>query len=301
MAGLLAAGFASLSAGLLGFVRPFGRALVASSVALAAVLGWWLTLKPSNDRTWRPELARLTTVEVEGDLLAVHDLRNFDHRGRGDFEERWEERVYDLSQLVGVDLFLSYWGSPHIAHTIMSWGFADGRQLAISIETRKESHEDYSAVKGFFRQFELYYVVADERDVVKLRTHVYGDDIYLYPLTVPVETARAVLLDYVRAINALAEEPRWYNAATHNCTTMIRHHVRHVGAGDRWDWRLLANGHLDELGYERGTITSDLPLPALRERSRINARAHELDPEADFSRGIREGLPGMRDLPQGSS
>jgi hypothetical protein len=211
-----------------------------------------------------------------------------------DYEERWEERRYDLSKLRGVDLFLSYWGSPWIAHTIMSWEFEGAPPLAISIETRKEQGEAYSAVLGFFRQFELYYVVADERDLVGLRTHHRGEDVYLYRLRAPVEVARAVLLDYLEEINRLAEKPRWYNAATHNCTTGIRHHIHHVTAGNPWNWRILVNGRLDELGYRRGTIDTSLPFAELRARSNVVARARAGGLDADFSARIREGLPGTR-------
>jgi hypothetical protein len=152
--------------------------------------------------------------------------------------------------------------------------------------------ESYSAVRGFFHQFELYYVVADERDVIRLRTNYRGEDVYLYRLTVPRERARAILLDYLAEMNRLAREPKWYNAATHNCTTTIRHHVQHVAPANPWDWRILVNGHIDELGYERGTVDTSLPFDELRRKSEITERAKAADRDADFSARIREGLPG---------
>jgi hypothetical protein len=190
-----------------------------------------------------------------------------------------------------VDLFLSYWGSPWIAHTIASWEFDDGQHLAISIETRREKHESYSALRGFFRQFELHYVVADEQDVVRLRTNHRGEDVYLYRLAAPPEKARAVLLDYLEEINRLARDPTWYNAATHNCTTTIRHHVQHVAPGNPWNWRILVNGQIDELGYMRGTINTSLPFAELRQRSAITGKAKAAGQDLRFSQRIREDLP----------
>jgi hypothetical protein len=176
----------------------------------------------------------------------------------------------------------------------MSWEFEDGQQLAISIETRKENGESYSAVRGFFRQYELYYVVADERDVVRLRTNYRGEQVYLYRFRAPAELARAVLLDYLEEVNRLAERPEWYNALTHNCTTTIRHHVQNVAPRNPFSWKILVNGYIDELGYSRGTIDTSLPFAELRARSNITEAAKAADQDPDFSARIRKGLPGDR-------
>lgn len=257
-----------------------------------AVLGWWLSLEPSNDRDWLPDVAQLPRATLEGDRLTIENVRNFAYRSETDFDPIWETRTWDLSQLRGADMYFSYWDSPTIAHTIVSWEFAEGPPLAISIETRKEVGESYSAVKGFFRQFELYYVVADERDVVGVRANHRGEQLRLYHLKQPLEEARAVLLDYAERISSLAEKPRWYNAATHNCTTTIRQHMQHVGAKRPFDWRILVNGRLDELGYERGAIDTSMSFEALREASDITERAHRAAGQPDFSQQIRAGLPG---------
>lgn len=272
-------------------LRPAWRGLAAVALAFALLLAWWSTVTPRNDRDWQPDVARPPTAELRGDLLTVHDVRNFDYRSETDFTPRWETRTYDLSQLTGLDLFMSYWGSPLIAHTIMSWAFADGQHLAISIETRKEVGETYSAVAGFFKQYELYYVAADERDVIRVRTNQRGEHVYLYRLRVPRERARAILLDYVESMNALAATPAWYNAATHNCTTTIRTHVQRIGAAQPWDWRILVNGRADEMLYERGTVDTALPFAELRRRSLIDARAQAAEADPDFSARIRAGSP----------
>ncbi len=293
LAGLLAAAFAGTGLVLLLFVRSRGRGLVAYAILLALVLAWWLSIPPRNDRDWLPEVARLPSASIDGDRVTIRNVRNFDYRAVDDFDARWEERRYDLADLRGADLFLSYWGSPWIAHTIASWDFGEGRHLAISIETRKERGESYSALLGFFRQFELYYVVADERDLIRLRTNHRNEDVYLYRLRATPENARRVLLDYLAEINELAERPKWYNAATHNCTTTIRHHVQHVAPGNPWDWRILVNGKIDRLGYERGNVDTSLPFEDLRARSAVSERALAMDRAADFSTEIRAGLPGM--------
>jgi hypothetical protein len=258
-----------------------------------SVLGWWFMLPPDNNRDWRPEVARLPGATIDGSKVTVTNVRNFEYRSENDFDENWETRNLDLDQLVGADLFLNFWGPEHIAHTITSWRFADGSHLAVSIETRKERHEEYSATRGFFRQFEVYYVVADERDLIRLRTDHRGEDVYLYKLGFPLDDARAMLLDYLQEINRLRQKPRWYNALTHNCTTSIRYHSKHIGAAGAFDWRLLLNGHIAELGYERGVLDRTLPLDQLVAASYISDKAKALPADANFSAAIRQGLPGF--------
>jgi hypothetical protein len=291
LAALLAAAFALATLALLIMLRPRRRAYVAILVLFAVLLGWWLSLEPSNDRDWQPDVARLPTAEIEGDIVTLHNVRNFGYRTETDYTRHWETRSYDLSRLRGLDLFVIYWGSPSIAHTILSWDFEGGQHLAVSIETRKEKDESYSAVRGFFRQYELYYVIADERDVVGLRTNYRHEDVYLYRLRTPPARARALLLNYLKAVNRLAEHPRWYNALTHNCTTTIRLHVGDVVPGIPLDWRWLANGHLDELLYETGVVNRDHPFAEFKKRSYINPKAQAAPPGGDFSGAIRKGLP----------
>ena len=253
-----------------------------------AVLVWWLNIAPSNDREWSPDVAKLPRVVIDGDLVTVYNVRNFEYESESRFTERWETRTYDLSRLTGIDFYFSYWGSPHIAHTIASWDFGDGRPLAISIETRKEVGEEYSSVLGFFRQFELYYVVADERDVIGVRTNHRGELVRRYRLRTPPDIARVILLDYFKDINRLVDTPSWYNAISQNCTTTIRHHVKHVARVHLLNWRLLVNGHLDELGYMRGNIDNDLPFEEVRARADITERAQAAGNAADFSVQIRK-------------
>ncbi len=270
--------------------QPIGLAIGALVAVFALVGAWWSSLEPRNDRNWQPDVAQLPGMEVVGDLLVVTNVRNFTYRSETDFTPRWENRTYELSKLSGLDLFMSYWGSPSIAHTILSWDFSDGKHLAISIETRKEKGEEYSAIAGFFKQYEIYYVVADERDVVRLRTNVRKEEVHLYPLRTPIERAKGMLLDYAASVSGLQQQPEFYNAATGNCTTTIFTHVKNIGVTFPFDRRVFLNGTLDELLYEQHIIDVTRPFPEVRQASIINARAEAADEDPAFSERIRDGL-----------
>ena len=291
LAGGLAVAFAAAALGLLLVVRPMLRGLLLFAALFALVLAWWLSIEPRNDRHWMADVAELPRAEVAGDRVTFHHVRDCRYVTETDYDARWETRSYDLSAIDGLDLFLCYWGPREIAHTILSWDFADGQHLAISIETRKEVGEEYSAVRGFFRQFELYYVVADERDVIAVRTDHRGEDVYLYRLRTPPERARLLLLQYIERINGLVAQPAWYNALDHNCTTVIFDNVRPIVGSVPFDWRILLNGRIDEMLYEQGIIDTALPFATLRERSAISAAARRAGASADFSSQIRTGLP----------
>ncbi len=269
--------------------RRVALGIFAAAFALLAV--WWGSVTPSAQKDWAPEVARMPRAEVDGDRLLIRDLRNFDYKSETDFEPRYEDRSYDLSKLRGLDLFMSYWSGPSIAHTIMSWEFEDAPPLAISIETRKDKTQQYSTVEGFFKQYDLIYVVADERDLIRLRTNYRGEDVYLYRLAAPVESARALLLDYVKRFDSLADRPEFYNALTQNCTTTIRNHVKHINPGFTFDWRILVNGYADQMLWEKGSVNNSIPFAELRAKSRINERALQAGSSPDYSRLIREGLP----------
>jgi hypothetical protein len=294
LAAPMAAGVAIVSIILAVAIRPLMRGLVVALFPVIVVALWWTAIPASNTRDWTPDVARAARATFDGSRVTIKNVRNFKYRSETDYEQRWETRTYNLDRIRGLDLFLSFWGPTHIAHTIASWEFDDGQHLAISIETRKEMGESYSALRGFFHQYELYYVVADERDLIGLRTNYRREQVFLYHIRVPAEQARALLIDYLAEVNRLADHPRWYNALTQNCTTTIRGHAQNVGASGRLDWRLLANGHLDQLLYERGQIDTDISLDDLRNRSNITERAKAADNSPDFSARIRQGLPQAR-------
>jgi Domain of unknown function (DUF4105) len=275
-------------------MRGASRKLGVTLLGFALVLVWWLTLKPSNNRSWQPDVAEEPWADVKGDEVTLHNVRNCDYRTETEYIPHWEKRTVRLSQLTGLDVAINYWGSPWMAHPIASFQFADAPPLCFSIETRKEIGERYSTIGGFFRQYELIYVVADERDVIRVRTNFRrGEDVYLYRTTVPPEKARERFMDYIAALNELHAHPRWYNAATTNCTTSIRTQ-RAATQRAPWNWRILLNGKADELLFERGALATDgLPFAELKMRALINCAAIAADAAPDFSRRIRIGLPGF--------
>ena len=275
-------------------IRGVWRKLAALVAVFGIVLAWWLTLKPSNEGNWQPDVAQLARAEVDGDVVTLHNVRNFDYRSENDYTPRWETRRVRLSQITGIDLALNYWGSPWMAHPILSFQFADAPPVCFSIETRKKVGQSYSAIGGLYRQFSLIFIIAEERDVIRVRTNYRkGEDVYLYRTTITPAGARERFLQYVRSVNGINDKPRWYNAITTNCTTAIRHqHPASERMG--WNWRLLLNGKADELMYERDAIvTSGLPFAELKQRALINSAAKAANDAPDFSARIRAGRPGM--------
>jgi len=281
----------ALAAALLGL---FGgrRGRIAILLGVLLVAGWWSTLRPRLDRDWQPEVAVLAYATREGDRLTVHNIRNFEYRTASDFTPRYETRTYNLADLRAVDLFVNYWGSTLMAHPILSFDFGPDGHLCFSIETRPARGKAYSTIGGLYRQFELIYIAADERDVVRLRTNFKGEDLYLYRLLLPSKEVRARFLEYIERLNELYVRPVWYNAVTANCTTSIRTQ-RSAARRAPWDWRMLFNGYADEMLYERHALAGDLPFAELKSRALINERARAADDAADFSDRIRAGLPGF--------
>lgn len=312
---LLMAGWAALAilySNLPGYLRPWiaaiftigslaalvgrfssGKTRLGFAAAFAVVLIGWLLMLPSNSRSWQPDVALLPFADIHGSRVTIHNIRNCDYRSETDYTVRHYDRTFDLTRLKSVDLSLVYWGSPYIAHTMLSFGFTDGGVVCISAETRKEVGEEYSSIKGFFRTYELTYVVADERDLIGLRTGYRGEQVYLYRLQESADLARQVFLDYLRAVNSLVDHPQWYNALTGNCMTSFRINAAPYNPDGRVDWRLVANGYIDEMLYEWKGIYTGLPFVELKKRSLINGRAAGQDKSPDFSQRIRVGLPGM--------
>ena len=291
---MLAWGFVAVILVILLFAKPWWKKVGMFGASFAMILAWWLTLKPSINANWQTDVIQKPWAEVNGDEVTIHNVRNFDYRTAADFTAQWETRKVRLSQLTGMDLFVNYWGSPWIAHPIVSFQFADAPPLCFSIETRKKVGQTYSAIGGLYRQYDLIFIAADERDVIRVRTNYRkGEDVYLYRTAAGVKQTRGRFLEYIHSINAMREKPRWYNAITTNCTTAIRSQ-RPASERQPWDWRLLVNGKGDELMYERKAILTDgLPFAELKQRAFINSAAQAADDSPDFSQKIREGRPGM--------
>ena len=275
------------------------RTLFAFVVVFAALVGWWLSVAPSNDRDWLPDVAKAPWSTRTGDLVTIHNIRNFQYRTETDFVPRWETRTYDLAKLDSVDLVAVYWGSRAIAHTMLSFGFG-GDYIAMSIEGRKERGEGYSTTGGFFKQYELVYIAGDERDLIGVRTTYRNpqEDVYVYRVNGPPENARRVFLDYLRSMNEMRERPVFYNTLTTNCTTTVFLHARMNPERPPFSWKLLASGYVPQLLYELGRIDTTIPFAELERASRVNDKAHAAGDDPAFSRRIREGLAIPPPLPE---
>jgi uncharacterized protein DUF4105 len=271
-----------------------GRTLLGFAVVFAVLMLAWRQIPASNDRDWQPEVAMAPWAEVAGDRVTIHGVRNFEYRTEMDYTPRWEDRTYDLRELDSTDLVAVYWGSPAIAHIMLSFGFAGRDYLSFSIETRKERGESYSTLAGFFRQYELVYVVGDERDLIGVRTTYRQpqEDVYVYRIRPPRrENIRRIFLDYLERMNDLRAHPRHYNTVTTNCTTGVLLHSRVNPESPPWSWKVFLSGYVPEYVYGLGRIDRSLPFAELRRRAWVNERAHAAGRDPAFSRMIRQGLP----------
>jgi hypothetical protein len=277
-----------------------GRAVLALAgfaVAFLALLIWWQRIAPSNDRLWADDVAQMTTGTVDGTHVTLHNVRNFEWRSNTDYTQRWETRDYDIDHLNSLDMIMSYWAGPAIAHLLISFGFDDGAHVVFSVEIRREKHESFSEIGGFFKEFELSILAADERDVIRVRTNVRGEDDYLYRIRMPVEDIRALFLSYIGQANALVNQPRFYNTITVNCTTLVYHMMQHIVGYLPLDYRLLLSGYIPGYVYRVGGLDDRFSLAELRALGRITERAKKADRSGSFSADIRRGIPAVADLP----
>lgn len=288
-------GVASLATLLaLGFHRWRRQVLAGYFALFTALLIGWLGIEPSNERDWQVDVAVLPYATIEDDLITVHNIRNFDYRSETDYTPAYYDKRFDLNKLDAVDVVASYWMGPAIAHVFLSFSFADSGHIAISIETRKEKGEDYSSIKGFFRQYELIYIVADERDVIRLRTNYRQnppEDVYIYRVSGSLEEGRRLFLEYMKKVNRLKTQPEFYNTLTTNCTTNIWLNSRVNPAHLPFSWKILASGYVPELLHEHGRLDNgNLPFSEIQKMAHINARAQAADDAVDFSHRIREEI-----------
>lgn len=266
--------------------------LAAFAPALAVLLVWWCLIPARNDLVWADDVARLATGTIDVNLVTLHDVRNFDWRSDSDYSVRWESRNYDLDRIESVDMIMSYWQGPSIAHMLMSFGFDDGARVVFSVEVRRRKNQAFSELGGFFKEFELSIIAADESDIIRVRTNIRGEDDYLYRIRMPRAAMRSLFIAYVQQANALQQVPRFYNTVTVNCTTLVYHMMKRIVGRLPFDYRVVFTGYLPGYVYQIGGLDQRYSLQELHERGRITDRAKHSS-RADFSTEIRRGIPPL--------
>jgi len=272
--------------------RSRGTRLAVAALVVGMIV-WWSFIKASNDRDWRLDVAVLPRITLDGDTMQVHDLRAFHYRSRDDFDIIYEDRTYDLGHLTAVDFFVSDWGLGFIGHTFVSFCFDNAPPLCISIEIRPEIGEGFDPIASMFKQHELIYVVGDERDIVGVRTKHRGETVFLHRVRASPAAARRLLQVYIDRINELVDHPEWYHLLSNNCSLNIVRYANAAGREGRFDWRFLLNGLMDRYLFAAGVIDDSMPFEELRRRAIINDAANAAIDAPDFSRRIREGIPGI--------
>lgn len=262
----------------------------AFAASFGVLLVGWSFIHPKLNREWRPEVAVLPRASVSGDQVRIVGVRDFDYRSQNDFTPRYLQRQVQLSHLTGVDFYISYWMPGPVGHTFLSFTFEDADPISISIEARPETHEGFSPVGSLFKQFELIYVVGEERDVVGVRTNHRGEDVFLYRVNTTPENARRLFLVYLDRINELAERAEFYHLLSNSCTLNIVRYARAVGPGTRFDIRHYLNGLFDGYLYQRQLLDVSVPFEELRRRANINEAAQAAGSSTDFPQRIRAQL-----------
>jgi hypothetical protein len=270
-------------------MRPLRRGVAIWAAMMVVIVVWFELDKPLNNRDWAPEYRVIATWSRQGNTINIDNVRNFSYRSDGSATPAYYDATYRPDQVTTVDLVTSYWAGDAIAHVFVTFGFQDGRHLAFSIETRRQERFPYSAIAGFFHHFELFYVVADERDLIGVRTDIRHERVYLYRLNLSQDRRTALFLSYLAAVQKLAAQPAWYNTLTDNCTTGIL--VRTGAKGSvRYDWRIVLSGYAAQLAYDKGLLNKSLPFSALKEASLIR-RPENAVIDCHYSFEIRQGLP----------
>jgi hypothetical protein len=244
---------------------------------------------PSNDRNWTPEMARLAWARTSGSRIKVHNIRNNQYVTETEFVPQYYDREFDISQIQSVDyIVVPFDDQPNLAHTMLSFGLDDGSYISVSAEVRKEVGETYNVFKGLARQYELMYVVGDERDLVRLRSNFRGNNVYAYPTVANAAQAQRLFSSMMGRVNKLAAKPEFYNTLTNNCTTNIRRHINEIKPNRIANaWQVLLPGHSDKYAYDLGLLDQRIPFEDLKSLAHVNRLASQSQDSEDFSNQIR--------------
>ncbi len=268
------------------------RALGVYFLCIITWLFWYENIQPSNSRVWQKDVAVLSYADINENLITVHNIRNFKYSTEDEYEALYYDDTFDVNKLNGIDFIATYWMGPNVAHTFLSFSFSDNKHIAISIEARKEVNETYSMIRGFFKDSELYYVVADERDLIGLRTNIRKNPperVYMYQIDADLEDKQKVFLNYVKKINELKDKPEFYNTLTTNCTTSIWDNSLSNYSNMSLNWEILISGYTANYLYENSLLkTYGMSFKELQKRAYINPLVDAKPIDSSYSREIRK-------------
>jgi len=270
-----------------------GTGVATFALAHGLLLIWWKSLRPSNDREWANDVAQTVGGTIDGSVVTLDKVRDFEWRSNTDYTPRWTTRSYDLARLHSIDMIVSVWARPAIAHMLISFGFSQDDYVAFSVEIRRDKRQSFSEIGGFFKEFELVVIAADERDIVRLRTNVRREQTHLFRLNLEPEVMRALFLAYVAEANALVREPRFYHTIMRNCTTVLYRMLRRIVRRLPFSYRVLLSGYMPEYFYSIGYLDQRYPLEELRKLGYVSERGRLADASATYSTDIRRGIPPL--------
>jgi len=271
-----------LEAGVILFVLAYGLLLV-----------WWRSLRPSNHRDWTGDVAQTVGGKIDGNVVTLDKVRDFLWRSNDDYTPRWITQSYDLARLRSLDMIVSSWALPSIAHMLISFGFGENEYVVFSVEIRRQKDQVFSEIGGFFKEFELVVIAAQERDIVRLRTNVRREETYLFRMSFEPAVMRALFLAYVAEANALVREPRFYHTITRNCTTVLYRMLKRIVRRLPFSYRVLLSGYMPEYFYGIGYLDQRHPLEELRAFGYVSERGRIADQSPTYSADIRRGIPPL--------
>lgn len=261
-------------------------------VVLIAIVGFLVFTKPSLERNWTPDQQILATASFDGDKVAIKNIRNISYRTTTDYDVSYYNKTFDLNKIKRVWFMVEPFSGHGFgaAHTLLSFEFENDEFVSISVEIRKEQGESFSPIKGLLRQYELVYVIADERDVIKLRSNYRKDDVYLYPIKTTKEKTRELFVSMLERANKLGNEPEFYNTLTSTCTTNLVDHVNLLSEGKvPFSFKTLMPAYADEYALTLGLINDEeTDIEKLRAKYKINEKAEKFADDVRFSVKIRE-------------
>jgi len=270
-----------------------GTGVAVFALAHGLLLIWWRSLRPSNDREWADDVAQTVGGKIDGNVVTLDKVRDFEWRSNSDYTPRWTARSYDLTRLHSLDMIVSYWDRASIAHVLISFGFSEADYVAFSVEIRRDKQQSFSEIGGFFKEFELVVIAAEERDIVRLRTNVRREQTYLFRLNLEAAVKRALFLAYVAEANALVRAPRFYHTITGNCTTVLYRMLRRIVRRLPFSYQVLLSGYMPEYFYGIGYLDQRYPLEELRALGFVSERGRLADKSPTYSTDIRRGIPPL--------